>query len=198
MELFHVTFHGPGVDDLETLECVPPALRGLLSQINGFIQFHGGLHVRGACREPHWHSLREAWHGSSAYRFTYPTIDRDDIPFAQDCVGDQFFLRDDRVVRLYAETGEVVALGLDLRGFFSAVERNPIEFLGLQPLMRLQTEGGTLEPGQLLSVYPPFCTHEAVSGVSVRAVPAQERLSFLADFYRKGSSSESVLNHDVV
>ena len=46
MELESVTFIGPTLDDLDMLDRLPSNLSGLLRQINGFIQFHGGLHVR--------------------------------------------------------------------------------------------------------------------------------------------------------
>ncbi|MDD5260258.1 MAG: hypothetical protein PHD76_00255 [Methylacidiphilales bacterium] len=185
MELSRITFQGPEITDSEILALLPRELAELLSQINGFVQFHGGLHVRGACREPLWHSIRETWQGASAFHLNYPEIKSDDVPFAQDCIGDQFFLRADVVFRLRTETGDVETLDLDLYGFLDAAEKDPIDFLGLHPLMRHQTDGGTLEPGQLLSIYPPYCTKEAANGVSIRAIPATERLSFLADFYRQ-------------
>jgi hypothetical protein len=105
----------------------------------------------------------------------------DDIPFAEDAVGDQWLLRDGQVLRLAAETGEVEPLGLDLESFFAAIEDDPVETLGLHPLLQLQQEGGKLEPGELISVYPPFCMKESADGVSLRAVPARERHAFLRD-----------------
>jgi hypothetical protein len=62
------------------------------------------------------------------------------------------------------------------------VESDPIEYLSLQPLFQFQNEGGSLQPGQLLSVYPPFCTKESANGVSLKAIPTLERITFLADF----------------
>jgi len=58
---------------------------------------------------------------------------------------------------------------------------------GRQPLLRFQQEGGALEPGQVLQVYPPFCTKEAEAGVSLAAVGAIEALAFLADFSSRTS-----------
>ena len=55
----------------------------------------------------------------------------------------------------------------------------------MQPLQQFQAAGGSLEPGQLLSVYPPFCTKEAADGVHLGAVPALERVEFLAELSRK-------------
>ena len=179
--LDHVTFVGPPIDDGEILGKIPAGLAGLLQQLNGFIQFHGGLHVRGACRQPSWHSLRDAWVEVHGFHNLYPAVHLDDIPFAEDCLGDQFILRDGRVLRLLAETGELQALDLDLAGFLHAVEADPIEFLSLQPLLQFQRDGGALEPGQLLAAYPPFCTEQSADGVHLAAIPADERRRFLAD-----------------
>jgi hypothetical protein len=182
MELDHVTFVGPPIDDGEILAKVPANLAGLLQQLNGFIQFHGGLHVGGACRNPSWHSLRDAWVGVHAFHSLYPAVHLEDIPFAEDCLGDQFILRDGRVLRLSAETGELQALNLDLAGFFHSVEADPIEFLSLEPLLQFQRDGGALEPGQLLAAYPPFCTEQSADGVHLAAISADERRRLLADF----------------
>jgi hypothetical protein len=167
------------IDDTEILERLPEALRRRIEDGNGFIAHGGGVHVRGACHEPAWHSLREAWLGDNAFHRHYPELLPDDIPLAEDAVGDQWILRGDQVLRLAAETGDVEALGLDLDGFFAAVEADPVETLGLHPLLQLQHEGGRLEPGQLISVYPPFCMKESADGVSLRPVPALERHAFL-------------------
>jgi hypothetical protein len=106
----------------------------------------------------------------------------EDIPFAEDCMGDQFILRTGRVHRLAAETGELWTLDLDLAGFFDAVQADSIGFLSLQPLLQFQRDGGALEPGQLLGAYPPFCTQQSGAGVHLAAIPADECRLFLADF----------------
>jgi hypothetical protein len=181
VELKHVTYTGPLLDDEELLARLPANLAGLLRQINGFIQFHGGLHVRGACREPAWHSLRDALEGEAAFHRLYPEVRTEDVPFAEDCLGDQFLLRDGRVWRLAAETGEVEQMEVGLGGFFEAVEVDAVEFLSLHPLLQFQREGGQLEPGQLLVAFPPFCTKQSAEGVSLAAISADERRKFLAD-----------------
>jgi len=38
-----------------------------------------------------------------------------------------------------------------------------------------------------LQAYPPFCTKEAASGVSLRAISKMEALAFLAEFSRQVS-----------
>lgn len=181
MQLEHVTFTGPPLDDGDLLVRLPANLAGLLRQINGFIQFHGGLHVRGACDEPDWHSLRNAWDGADAFWRLYPEVHQADVPFAEDCMGDQFLLRDGVVHQLAAEIGEVESLGVGLREFFQAVAADPVEFLSLHPLLQHQQDGGRLEPGQLLAASPPFFTKESADGVSLAAISAGERRRFLAD-----------------
>ncbi len=182
MELKDITYEGPPIDDRETLARLPADLRNLLEQINGFVQFGGGLHVRGACVEPAWHSIGEAMAGELALHEHYPAVLATDVPFAQDAVGDQYLLRDGTVHWLYAETGDMESLRTGLIEFLEAAQANPDGYLGLQLLRQFLAGGGTLQPGELLHVYPPLCTVEAKSGVSVTAVPAAERLKFLGQF----------------
>ncbi|RYG67075.1 hypothetical protein EON80_14285 [bacterium] len=185
MEFAYLTYQGPPVDDFATLEKLPSALRGLLEQLNGFVQFGGGLHLRGACSAPTWHSLGEVWSGKLALWKLYPEVLENDVPFGQDAVGDQFLLRGDVVHCLAGETGEVRSLFCDLTTFLTEAQADPERVLGLAPLLQFHEEGGELEPGQLLSVYPPFCMAQAADGVSLRAVPVEDRIRFLADFAKQ-------------
>ncbi len=185
MKLDHLNYTGPPIDDPDLLDQLPKGLATLLRQTNGFIQYHGGLHVRGACKAPAWHSLREAWLGKNAFHRLYPDVKPDDIPFAEDYLGDQFLLRGSEVWQLYAETGEVEALEETFKEFMQNVEEDPGEELGLHSLLQFQRDGGHLLPGQLLSALPPFCTDEADDGVTLKAVSCEERHRFLAEFAAK-------------
>lgn len=186
MELSHITYQGSQFDeDSCVLAMLPENLVGLLRQINGFVQFEGGLHIRGVCAYPAWHSLDNAMLGKQALHRLYAEVLPSDVPFGQDCVADQFLLRDGIVHKLESETGRVSSLAVNLRQFFEAVESDPVEYLAMQPLLRFKGEGGALEPGQVLHAYPPFCSKEAENGVSLRAVAAEEALSCLADFSRQ-------------
>lgn len=188
MELSNVTFMGPPFEEGSSIvAALPDNLVGLLRQINGFILLGGALHLRGVCTEPEWHSLASVTTGPQALQKLYPALCASDVPFAQDCVADQYVLRDRVVHKLEAETGTLTPLGLSLPEFLAAAEANPVEFLGMQPLQRYQQDGGALQPGQVLHVYPPFCTREASNGVSLRAVPFSEALAFLSDFARQVS-----------
>ena len=185
MDLVDVTFAGPPFGEGSPIvAALPDELVALLRQVNGFILREGALHVRGVCDEPPWHSLAAAMTGPRALHRLYPSLRASDVPFAQDCVADQFVLRDGVVHRLESETGTLEALDLSLAAFFAQAEADPVEFLGMQPLQRHRQEGGALQPGQVLHVYPPFCTREAANGVSLRAVPVGDALAFLADFAR--------------
>lgn len=181
MELTDISFTGPRIDDEQFINRLPDELALILQQINGFIQYQGGLHVRGACTQPAWHSLRHAMEGDAAFHNLYPDIKPTDIPFAEDCLGDQFLLRDGKVFRLLAETGELEPLETDLEGFFKAAAKDPIDYLSLHPLQQFIDEGGSLNPGQLVAAHPPFCTDAADDGVSLASEPVLERRSFLAE-----------------
>lgn len=181
MDWSRVIFEGPPIDDPGLIELLPAGLAELLRRRNGFVLYDGGLHVRGACLTPAWHSLRRAWLGPDPWQNRYPGLGPDVIPFAEDAVGDQFLLNGEDILVLASETGEVESLGLGLDEFLRRAEADPLGFLGLEPLAQFREEGGGLMPGQLLSVYPPFCTRESEKGVTLRAIPAAERHRFLAD-----------------
>ncbi len=174
MELSHVTLQGPPVDDQELLEHLPQSLVSVLTSLNGFVQFGGGLHVRGACLEPDWHSLRRAWFGPGSIRDLFPAVRQEWVPFAEDCVGDQFLLKSTDVIRLSAETGELEDMGLSLGEFLRRANADPIEFLAMEPLLQFHQDHGELPDGHLVHAYPPFCTKEAANGVSLGALPAWE------------------------
>jgi hypothetical protein len=173
---------GPPIDDVAILGRLPAAYRTLLAQANGYVAYAGGLHVRGACLSPEWHSLRAAWDGPRAIHRLFPAVSDSDVPFAEDALGDQFLVRNDIVHRLSAETGELESLGVDLATFDMSVRADPVGYLSLEPLEQFRAEGGALDPGQLLNVYPPFCVDAGGGERSFRAIPAADRIGFLASF----------------
>ncbi len=186
MNLEHITYTGPEFDESSyIIEKLPENIASLLRQINGFVQYGGGLHLRGVCNEPKWHSIENMMNGPFSLHNSYPAITDRDIPFAEDCVGDQFILRNRNVIKLLSETGEVEEYGFGLATFLNNASENPVEFLGMEPLLQLQNEGGELKPGELIHVYPPFCTKEAENGVSLKAVPSSEALLYLANFSKQ-------------
>ncbi|MEE2887039.1 MAG: hypothetical protein VX951_06370 [Planctomycetota bacterium] len=178
-------FKGPEIDDLGLMQSLPVELRDLLQTNNGFVQFGGGLHVRGACLEPDWHSLRAAMEGPFAFHKLYDEIDETDIPFAQDCSGDQFLIRGGEVHQLAAEVGEVDSSEMGLLEFLEFAWKDPEENLCMHPLAQFHRGGGTIKPGQLLLAYPPFCTGQSGANASFRAVSAAEVITFHAQLAKK-------------
>lgn len=172
---------GPPIDDPETLARLPDELRALLEKANGFVLLGGGLHLRGACKTPAWHSLGRAWDGPMAIHRLFRQVTPEDVPFAQDALGDQFILRDGQVHQLWSETGILEALDLDLGGFLQKVEEDPLNFLEMAPLRLLEDDGERLAPGQLLHVFPPLCTQQASEGVHLKPVAADDCLRFLSE-----------------
>ena len=181
MEL-DITWAGPPVDDQKTLGKLPSDLASLLKFVNGFIQFGGALNVRGVCQSPEWHSLRHAWDSSDALYRNYRTVKKSDVPFAQSALGDQYLMRDKVVHRLDAECDEIESLDMNLRTFLEEVQGDPIAVLNLEPLEEYWGQGGKLEPGQLLSVMPPFVLAKPDTKYSYRAIQSLDRMRFLADF----------------
>jgi hypothetical protein len=170
------------MDDITLAEVLPPDIFALLVDVNGFIAFQGALHVRGIASEPSWHSLGGAWTGQRALHLLFSAILPSDIPFAQDALGNQFVLRDDRVWRLESETGELDPLDLDVQDWLAALTTSPGKLLPVDVVAQFRADGEELVPGYLLSVYPPFCAAESAAGISLRAIPAQETIESLADF----------------
>lgn len=176
MDLEGVTWQGPPISDGEALEALPSSLRSLLRQLNGFILRGGALHLRGVAEDPSWHSLHLHWTGDLALSQHYRSLLPTDVPFAQDCVGDQFLLREEKVWRLGAETDELEALDVDLFAFLERASADPVDYLGAQPLLMHLQSGASLEPGELLHAHPPFCVKQASDGVTLRPVPAEDLL----------------------
>lgn len=187
LALSEVIFRGPAVSDERFLQSLPPVLVELLRSENGFVAFGGGLHVRGVCAEPAWHSLQQAMIGPRAIHRLFTSVRASDVPFGEDCVGDQFVLRGDEVLVLDAEQDRLHSMGLDLDGFLAAAERDPENFLAMHPLLRLRREGQAIGVGTLISVYPPF-VFDYRGARTVKPVAVPDRLSYLSDLARQLST----------
>jgi hypothetical protein len=178
MDIPGITWKGESIEDVEILRELPADLVRVLSDTNGFILHEGAIHVRGACLTPEWHSLRTAWRGPKAFHTLYDDVRPSDVPFAQDQVGDQFLIREGVVLRLFAETGEIERLSDSLQDFFGKVSGDIEGFLNVGL-------SHTMQPGQLLHAYPPFCIRESGAGASLKALPASEVIHFHADFAKR-------------
>ncbi|MCB2379090.1 SMI1/KNR4 family protein [Hymenobacter sp. BT635] len=180
-----ILYTGGELTDLVSFARLPSYLQAFLREQNGVVAYFGGLHIRGCVSEPAWHALHPVWQGDTAFWRTYEAVLETDIPFAQDCVGNQFLLRGDAVLFLDTETGELADLEVDFKHFLFGIEKFPLDALGMEPLRGFQQRGGALQPGQLLSLYPPVCIASAANKPRLKLQPVAERLAWLADFYRQ-------------
>lgn len=180
-----IIYTGGELTDLVTFARLPSYLQAFLREQNGVVAYFGGLHIRGCVTDPTWHSLAEAWQGLHAFWRVYDTVQEADIPFAQDCVGNQFLLRGDAVLFLDTETGELADLEVDFKHFLFGAEKFPLDALGMEPLRSFQQSGGVLQPGQLLSLYPPVCVATEKQAPTIKPKTVAARLQWLADFYRQ-------------
>ena len=183
------------ITDEETFEFLPEDLAAFYENVNGIVAFQGGLQIRGCVQEPAWNSLYEAWKGDYAFYKTYTNMHKDDIPFAQDCMGDQYFLRDEIVWILQTETGDVYDLEIDFIDFIEEAIEDPVEFLSLHPLVQYLNEEGELKPGQLLSCLPAIC-EEVAEDVEyiMKPVSVDERLAWLSAYYEKHKKASPSVN----
>jgi hypothetical protein len=173
-----ITWRGDSIDDVEILCELPASLNRILADSNGFILHEGAVHVRGASLSPEWHSIRAAWKGEHAFYKLYEGVRPSDIPFAQDLFGDQFLIRDNAVLRLLAETGDVELLTDSIEEFFRRLSVDVEHFLNVGLTQALQ-------PGELLLAYPPFVCRESGLAASLKVVRADGVIRFHADFARQ-------------
>jgi hypothetical protein len=85
----------------------------LLTRKNGFFAFESALHLYPAGPAEEGYDLA-AWNQPDLWRHLYGDLTDGFLFFAQDVFGDQFALREGRVYRFHAETGEAVELANDL------------------------------------------------------------------------------------
>lgn len=185
MEFKGVTYTCSQIEDTQLFDELPDCLQEFYQDLNGLVAFNGGLHIRGCVLEPTWHSLREAWIGENALHTKYESLNEDDIPFAQDCLGEQYILRGDLVFRLNAELDELEDLELFFEDFIEICIEDPVDFLELHPLLQFLNEEKTLKPGELLNVYPPFCLEHISEEYQLKAVPIDIQLNYLVSIANK-------------
>lgn len=178
MQISNITWRGEEIEDAEFLREIPAELAAILTQTNGFILHHGALHVRGACREPQWHSLQHAWRSTQAFHYSYMSLLADDIPFAQDQFGDQILLRGGKVIKLLAESDDIQPLSENIKAFFEEVEHDIETFLNVSLEKKL-------DPGKLWLASPPFVLQESATGAHLKPVDTMQVIRLHANIARQ-------------
>tara|TARA_R110002050_G_scaffold300793_1_gene472801 strand:- start:8655 stop:9242 length:588 start_codon:yes stop_codon:yes gene_type:complete len=184
IEFKGITYINHEILDEEIYDLLPPEMQEFYDEVNGLVAYNGGFQIRGVGSGPTWNSLDEAWKGENAFHKTYKNLSPDDIPFAQDCMGDQYVYRAGSIWHLLTETGELDDLELEFDEFIDEVIEDPIEFLALYPLLEYLDAGNELEPGQLLVPSIPF-TVETEEEYTFTKTAVSERLNWLKEYYLK-------------
>lgn len=182
VEFKGITYINHDLLDREVFDELPPEMKSFYKEVNGVVAYNGGIQFRGCGTGPSWNSLDDAWKGPDAFHKTYDRLNESDIPFAQDCLGDQFIYRAGSIWHLLTETGELDDLELDFDEFVDEIIEDPIEFLALFPLLGFMDEGNELKVGNLLEPSIPFSI-ETEKDIKIKAVPVMERLSNLKKYY---------------
>ncbi len=188
MEFKGITFLCEDPIDEQLLERLPGDLQDFYRSSNGLVAFNGGLQVRSCTTTHAWHSLGLYWQGENALHKVYPNLLISDIPFAQDCVGDQFFLRDDMVWLLSTETGEVIEMEVDLDEFLETSIEDPVDYLAMEPLVSYLDLHGALEAGHLVHVVPGLSLDlPEDTTYHLDSLPVQARLDWLENFFKENT-----------
>lgn len=72
--------------------------------------------------------------GELAFHNLYREVEASDFPIAQDCFGDQFLIRDNLVVKLNAETGDIDDLVVPGNSFWLGLTRNQLKDWAFQAI----------------------------------------------------------------
>lgn len=191
MDLKGVIYRGEAPVDQELAARLPDELRQFYEEANGLLAYNGGLQIRSCTQDAHWNSLGHYWTGETALHHTYPNLTSSDIPFGQDCVGDQFFLRDDSVWLLSAETGEVVDMEASFDEFLENCIEDPVEYLAMEPLVHHLDMEGPLAPGHLVHVVPALSLElPEDTPYHIDSLPVSERLAWLKELFHKEFSEQ--------
>lgn len=139
--------------------------------------FDGWLQLRHESDTKKWDDINYYWIWNGAFYKYYENINKSDIPIAQDAFGDQFFIRDGKMIKLYSEDGEIENINLSFNEWIKKCLINPEARLNIDLKYKLVE-------WELLLAYPPFCTEEW-SNAKITIVPYKEVIDFHIDFYNQ-------------
>jgi len=190
MEFSGVIYTGKNIDDSSETAHLPSDLQEFLQYANGLVAFDGGITFKGIGDQPQWASLNTVKEGEFALHIQYDQVAENDIPFAHDCMGIHFILRNDEVYRLDTENGHMEKIEDSFWDFINNTIDDPENYLDLELLFDLVDEGNILKPGELLHVNPPFSFEESEKGVELGPVSWERQMKFLFELNSKLKTSE--------
>lgn len=183
VEFKGITYINHACDYPDMIDALPDEMRAFYKEINGLVAYNGGFQIRGCGTSPSWNSLEDAWKGPHALHKTYPNLSEEDIPFGQDCLGDQYVFKAGSVWQLLTETGDLDDLELEFDEFIDEVIEDPVEFLALYPLLEFIDSGNELKPGELLVPSIPF-SMDTEEEYTFSKTSVENRLSSLAEYFK--------------
>ncbi len=164
-----ITYKGEPINDWLTFNRLPGCIQDFLIEINGFTVRNNG----GCVNSPDWHSLNEVWHGGTRLSDLFDSIRPDDIPIAQDCVGNQFIIRQNKICMLDVETGRIELMEIDFQEFIRQIAE-----LSYDELQDSNMQNVELVPGQHFSYYP--VDNSPVLDFSLKAFDSLAHLKLLS------------------
>ncbi len=136
---------------------IPADLVALLGKRNGFYAFASALHVRAVGDTPNRGDGLVAWNAPTRWIDSYNDLALAERTFfAEDVFGDQFSLRDGRVERMNAETGQFSEVADSLEAWASLMLEEFEAETGYELARDWQKEHGPLPEGFRLVPRKPF------------------------------------------
>ncbi len=139
--------------------------------------FNGNLQIRGTSENPEWNNIFRYWIGEKAFYKRYISIAKADVLFGQDAYGDQYFIRNSIIYKLFCETDEIYCFEQPFHAWLETVYQDPEKYLSINP-------ENLINPGKLLLAYPPFCMKES-KNCKIKEIALDEVIEFHAELAGK-------------
>jgi hypothetical protein len=179
-----ITYKGEPINDWITFNRLPGCVQDFLIEINGFTVRNNVYHIRGCVNSPDWHSLNEVWHGETKLSDLFNSVSPYDIPIAQDCTGNQFIIRQNRMYMLDVETDSLVLMKINFQEFIRQIAE-----LSYDELQDSNMQNVEVAPGQHFSYYP---IDSSVLDFSLKAFDALAHLKLLSMIARSRKNNPGI------
>jgi hypothetical protein len=128
-------------------------LHDLLAVANGLYCFESALHVLPSGGE---RMCLERWNAHDLWRDSYDDLAADCFFFAEDVFGNQFAIREARIVSFEAETGQIEDVAASLEDWAKRMMEDYEDLSGYPLAHRWQELNGPITPGSRLVPKIPF------------------------------------------